>query len=418
MAKTSKKKLPPGIFQVKDTRTGKTLAGYYYRLPAPTLPDGTKGPRPTQKWGGDTPEAAILARAAALARQGREEDSGVRDVPMTVYLDAIYKPELDALVAAGKMREKHARISFAQIQRCAGRDPQTAPIDTRTKQPDLARAKIVGGLRNPPMHAVTQDDAAKYVAALHTQGCGPATVRRHVAALSRFWQSAMKGRVPAARVNPWRGLGEDVLGTAPAPTIRFRPAAEVSAIVARCPEQIRPLLEFIAESGARYEEVAGMRWSEVSHDFAVVTIPGTRSKTRKLRVIKAEGRAREILRERHAASTLSLRDGDGFVFALKPATEKRPAEPYSHGYAYKILQAALKEARIPWERPFHTLRNSLASRMVLAGVPLSVVAEVLGDSLATTSKRYAHLVPDDAVARAYQAIARAKKRAAKATGGA
>ena len=80
-------------------------------------------------------------------------------------------------------------------------------------------------------------------------------------------------------------------------------------------------------------------------------------------------------------------DDSAFANYLKTFLDARGylARVYSHGYAFKILQAAMLKAKIPAERPFHSLRNSLASRMVLDGQPLSVVADAIGDSLQTTS---------------------------------
>jgi integrase len=330
--------------------------------------------------------ARALAIAVEKARTTATADAvrGCAEVTLNDFRET-FRP--------GGNSARHARIVAAQIKRAADPAKPATPEDAPG-----------GNLGDEPMHRVGVAEAQKYVDALKAAGAGANTVRHHLAALSGCWEAAIsEGK---AVVNPWR-IGGLKLDAVAAPTIRFRPEAEVAQIVARCPAQIRPLIRFIAATGCRYEEAARMTWSEIAADLSLVTIPAARTKTRKMRVIRvADPDARAVLEERRAARVVPLDASADFVFALRPATDTKPAQVYSHGYAFKILQAALDEAKIPSERPFHSLRNSLASRMVLRGIPLSVVAEAIGDSLATTAKHYGHLVPDDAVARAYQMLGR------------
>lgn len=63
-------------------------------------------------------------------------------------------------------------------------------------------------------------------------------------------------------------------------------------------------------------------------------------------------------------------------------------------YQVRPLEAACSAAKITPAANFHTLRHTYASALAMKGVPLQVIAAVLGHSdTRITHKHYAHLMP-------------------------
>lgn len=63
------------------------------------------------------------------------------------------------------------------------------------------------------------------------------------------------------------------------------------------------------------------------------------------------------------------------------------------GSVRKAFESAVARAGLADVTP-HTLRHALATWMAQAGVPLWEIAGVLGDTLATVERNYAHHAPD------------------------
>ena len=95
-------------------------------------------------------------------------------------------------------------------------------------------------------------------------------------------------------------------------------------------------------------------------------------------------RERQLFERRAAAGRWQE---TGLVFTSRLGT---PMEPRN---AVRSFKAALKAAGLP-ERRFHDLRHSCASLLLAEGVPLKVVAEMLGHStIRLTADTYSHVLP-------------------------
>ena len=91
-------------------------------------------------------------------------------------------------------------------------------------------------------------------------------------------------------------------------------------------------------------------------------------------------------------------------FMLKPGVEKGKSR-YRYDFR-KPFDEHMKAIGLPWVTP-HVMRHTFASLLAINSVSLFKIAKWMGDTLATTEKYYAHLVPqDDDIAMLSRAAAR------------
>jgi integrase len=343
-------KRPFGGWVGRVKHGGETLPGYYFKARDP------RTGRRVQRKGGATAEEAEAALSAFHLDAAAVEETGVRGVTLGEFARSEHLPVFETRVSA-----RHAEIVRAQLERAAAHFTST------------------------PLHAIERAHVETYFAELRRGGLSPATLRRHAAALSGLWRSAIDRK--AARGNPVSGL---VLGKAQEFAVRYLTPDEVARIVAYTPEQVRRVVAFLAGTGFRYGEAMNLRWQDVGGDLGRVTV--ARAKSGRVRLVPLTPTAHGVLRELHAARAAST-DGAEFVFAR-----------YSHGHTFRLFKQGVAAAGLPSSTRLHDLRHAYASQMVQAGVPISTVAEVIGDTL-SVAMRYASHVPASAAAQAVHALA-------------
>jgi integrase len=149
---------------------------------------------------------------------------------------------------------------------------------------------------------------------------------------------------------------------------------------------MRDLVVCLLGTGARYSEVAALKWSDINLDEKQVNL--YRTKTDNTSVLSMTNRVHRMLTDRSAAK----REGQVYVFEDSSKTTFRK-------YAPKSFVDACKRAKIEGVS-LHTLRHTFASRLVQLGASLYEVQSLLGHSSATTTQRYAHLAKNDAATKA------------------
>ena len=122
-----------------------------------------------------------------------------------------------------------------------------------------------------------------------------------------------------------------------------------------------PLVQLLLLTAQRREEVAGMRWSEISADGTTWTIPAERAKNGRAHIVHLAPAARSII------SSLPRIDGSDWVFST---TGRSSVSGFSK--AKERLQAFIKgagdsdAAQMPTWR-FHDFRRTAVSWMATAG---------------------------------------------------
>ena len=132
------------------------------------------------------------------------------------------------------------------------------------------------------------------------------------------------------------------------------------------------IIRLLLLTGCRRSEILRLRWSEVDRDRLVLADGKTGP-----RIVPLNTPARRILERRP-------RGASPFVFP----SPSDPTRPRSRNLAF--WYRARREACIEGVR-LHDLRHTHASHAVMNGVPVPVVARLLGHSDVRTTLRYAHL---------------------------
>ena len=175
-------------------------------------------------------------------------------------------------------------------------------------------------------------------------------------------------------------------------------------------------LWYLALSGLRRGEIAGLRWSDIDFDAGTITIARNRVQAGAANVVENEPKTLSSCR------TLPL--DEGLVAVLKRASVRYAQARLALGAAHTDSgYVAVNEAGEPYSpdsltrmwhklttaagvRPIrlHDARHSCGTALHLRGVPLAVIAKWLGHAdAATTARIYAHS-QDDALRAAGQSL--------------
>jgi integrase len=160
-----------------------------------------------------------------------------------------------------------------------------------------------------------------------------------------------------------------------------------------------PAVLLALNTGMRYSELRLLRWQQLDLDRRTVRVGKSKTKAGTGRVIPMNDKAAKVLK--FWAEQFPNREAEHYVF---------PSERYGAGgdkfepTVYNIDPTrAINSWKEAWESVkenadivirFHDLRHTCVTRMLEGGVPLSVVASILGWSPATTArmaKRYGHI---------------------------
>jgi integrase len=216
-------------------------------------------------------------------------------------------------------------------------------------------------------------------------------VTRNVAALARPPRVAIRDLQP----------GRDYLD---APSLRRL------LTVAADGDAVGPLVALAATTGLRQGELLGLTWSDVRVD-AAASLTVRRSLARSY---SSTGWALAEPKTPRSRRTVNLpRAGVDALHAAKAAQDRAKAtagdawqdrdglvftdtvgRPLRGTNVTRDFQRLLARAELP-SVPFHALRHSAATALLTAGVPLRVVADVLGHaSITITANTYAAVVPE------------------------
>lgn len=208
----------------------------------------------------------------------------------------------------------------------------------------------------------------------------------------------------------WGYLSENVVARAKPPSSRRRKSAWTKGeahkfLEAAQKSRYYPIYALAILTGMRRGELLGLKWEDVDWDNkrvhvrrAIVVVKGKRTegevKTESSqRKVALSEKALEILREHrrrqdHEKEKLGGRFKDeGWVFCTWLG---RPLHPENVSTMFRRMCQQAGVRRIP----FHALRHTYASHLLLAGVPLTVVQEQLGHAHgSTTVDEYAEFLP-------------------------
>ena len=205
----------------------------------------------------------------------------------------------------------------------------------------------------------------------------PATVNKEIDAIKTMFRKATEWGYaksnPAAKVKKFKE---------PVKTPGYLTEEQAAKLLETCPKHLYALFATALNTGMRRGELFNLQWKDVSLSKRTITVQNKEdwhTKNYEPRVIPVNSFLYETLRKhpRHIRSP--------YVFCKPDGTKYLTVR--------NSFERALEKAGIP-HIPFHALRHTFASHLVMRGVDLSTVQKLLGHKDIKTTMRYAHLAPD------------------------
>lgn len=269
--------------------------------------------------------------------------------------------------------------TFRQIAeaRMSERKPHLAPL---TWYSDNVRLQfILKEFSSAPAASLSPERFTNYLNGLVAGGLSTSTGNRYRSLIAAIYSHGMRaGKVksnPIALVLPFKPREG---------RIRFLDAAEESAI-RKVTRELHPdreaELDVALHTGIRKSEQFALRWEHVDLERKILTV-GTEVRAKKTgrRFIPLNSVAIAAFEKLYKISNGSL-----YVCPDRKRDEQTDWRVW--------FQDVVERAKIDNFR-WHDLRHTFASRLVMAGVPLSSVQKLLGHRSITTTERYSHLAPD------------------------
>jgi integrase len=163
--------------------------------------------------------------------------------------------------------------------------------------------------------------------------------------------------------------------------IRYLSESETERLMNACDPNFRLLVRGALLTGARYGELTTLKICDYNSDSNTISIH--QSKSGKPRHIPLNQEGINFFDQQTAG-----RKSQAFIFTRSDGLQ------WKKNYQVRPLEAACKAAKITPTINFHILRHTYGSSLAMRGVPLQVIAAVLGHSdTRITHKHYAHLLP-------------------------
>jgi integrase len=206
----------------------------------------------------------------------------------------------------------------------------------------------------------------------------PATLNRYMQAIGAVFSWAIEQRLaPKGWVHPCRGIKRL---TEAAGRVRYLEADErarlFEAVRASKYPRLYALTLMAMKTGARRGELLALTWRDIDLDAGIAMLAKTKNGDRRSLVLLPD--VVEALRP--FVST----DLTRYVFGSMLSKCQTPTSIDS-AWRDAVVRAGVKDFK------FHDLRHCCASYMAQAGIPLNVIAEVLGHRKLDMTRRYSHL---------------------------
>ncbi len=219
--------------------------------------------------------------------------------------------------------------------------------------------------------AIRRADVQKYITQ-RSGGVSPASITKELNVLKHLLGLAVEWELIGA--NPAHGVKAPRV---PAGRVRYLQPTELRAVLAACPEWLRPVAGLAVATGMRRGEILGLRWLDLDLKGGRIMLPQTKN-----------GEGRIVYLNTLAQQALAAVPCDGakhtdLVFAGESIT------PENVSLAFLRACRAVKNE----DFRFHDLRHTAASWMRMNGAVIHTVALILGHKDLRMAARYQHLSP-------------------------
>ncbi|MEJ2374398.1 MAG: tyrosine-type recombinase/integrase [Pseudolabrys sp.] len=229
----------------------------------------------------------------------------------------------------------------------------------------LLRREIGKPWASRSIHEISKRDVIEIVAAIEQRGA-PAAANKTLKSIKTF-MSWCVGRAILEK-SPAEGIPLPSKEIARDRVLTDKELAEVILAAQKMGEPYGGIVEFLALTGQRREEVAQMQWEEVDFRHGLWTIPKARSKNKKPHFVQLSDQALAVLKRQ-------TQEGP-FVFSV---LGQRPFQAFSMAKRELDRLNGVPEWRI------HDLRRTCVSGMARLGVAPHVADKILNHQSGTIS---------------------------------
>ena len=236
-------------------------------------------------------------------------------------------------------------------------------------------SNILPVLGDHEIRMVNPGHIQKYADGRLSEGSRPATVRQEMMILSGLFREAMKQEL--IERNPVHLTKKPRVDNV---IVRYLNHSEEENVLAFVEEPLRSAILVAIHSGLREGEQLNLTWADVHFDVGHIVVRNTKSK--RDRVVPMSATLRQVLKG--VSRVLVKGEPSPFVFT-NTATGTKFQRFNADGWRAALRKAGVENFR------WHDLRHTFGSRLAQAGVPITVIKELMGHSTVTVTMRYAHL---------------------------
>ena len=273
---------------------------------------------------------------------------------------------------------------------------------TRNGYRSIAKNVIIPRLGGIPIDEITRDDVGAWVVWVESQPSGTRkgqpvaakTVRNYHALLSNVFEAARDRRLitenPAHRTRVSEGVSREGV---------FLSVDEFTRILEQIPPYHRPLVMFLAGTGARWSEATALNGGDVERGATPVLVslnkawkkPGEAGGGHVIGVTKTKAGRRTLSLHPDLVDVLPQRPSNELLFQGATGVGRVWYGPFRD----KVWVPAVERADIGKRPNLHDLRHTHASWLIAKGAPLPFIQRRLGhEKITTTIDLYGHLLPE------------------------
>lgn len=259
------------------------------------------------------------------------------------------------------------------------------PASTQSSATSIGK-RLTAFFGDKPVLTIRQDDFDAYELARTRGRVGrpskPATVWHELTMLQASWSWAAKAKLISAGSIP-----RDLVKPAPSgPRVRWLTEAEIDAVLAAVRQgprlsRVERFVWLALETAARKTAIVELTWSQVDFDGRVIhyLADGAAQTSKRRASVPISDRLLPVLRRAWAERR------DELVIGRASAGED--VDPRAR------LMTLAAAAGVPGCTP-HVFRHTAATHMLRNGVPIWIVAKILGNTVAQVEQTYGHHIPD------------------------
>lgn len=299
-------------------------------------------------------------------------------------------------LSARQEEESGATITFgtwfnAYIDQLTGVTPRTRN-DYRSQH-----RRYLSHLDPLPLTLITRQHVTALVNDLDAAGRAPKTIKQTVHMLSTCLALAIdEGHLAA---NPCRNVrlpSQQLNGV----EARFLSYEEARSLIQATPEHYRPLVTFLLGTGMRWSEATAIEGRHVNFDAGTIRVEQAWKRVPGQGFVIGPPKTKKARRTINPA-VMALVAAKGS--ATKPPElvfKTASGGPIRHANFYNnVWRPAVEKAGLDPAPRIHDCRHTFASWLISDGISLEAVQDQLGhESIETTRKVYAHLLPAVGVA--------------------